>query len=61
MSFSLFTSTLKIKTHIELTQSPFMGTDCLFVVCVCVVNMCSHPLQLGKVMINYHVENYVML
>ena len=27
MSFSSFTSTLKLKTHSQLTQSPFMGTD----------------------------------
>ena len=31
MSFSSlkFTSTLKLKTHSQLTQSPFKGTDCL--------------------------------
>ena len=29
VSFSLFTSTLKLKTHSQLTQSPFPGTDCL--------------------------------
>ena len=32
VSFSSFTSTLKLKTHSQLTQSPFMGTDCLFIV-----------------------------
>ena len=26
---SSFTSTLKLKTHSQLTQSPFTGTDCL--------------------------------
>ena len=30
-SFSSVTSTLKLKTQSQLTQSPFMGTDCLFV------------------------------
>ena len=30
MSFSSFTSTLRLKTHSQLTQSPFTGTDCLF-------------------------------
>ena len=29
MLFFSFTSTLKLKTHSQLTQSPFMGTDCL--------------------------------
>ena len=29
MSFSSVTSTLKLKTHSQLTQSPFTGTDCL--------------------------------
>ena len=32
MSFSSFNSTLKLKTHSQLTQSLFMGTDCLFFV-----------------------------
>ena len=31
VSFSYFTSTLKFKTHSQLTQSPFMGTDWLFI------------------------------
>ena len=30
MSFSSVTSTLKLKTNSQLTQSPFTGTDCLF-------------------------------
>ena len=30
MFFSSVTSTLKLKTHSQLTQSPFTGTDCLF-------------------------------
>ena len=30
MSFSSVTSTLKLKTHSQLTQSLFTGTDCLF-------------------------------
>ena len=30
MSFSSFTSSLKLKTHSQLTQSPFTGTDRLF-------------------------------
>ena len=30
MSFSSFTSTLKLKTHSQLTQSPFTSTDCFF-------------------------------
>ena len=29
MSFSSVTSTIKLKTHSPLTQSPFTGTDCL--------------------------------
>ena len=29
--FSFVTSTLKLKTHSQLTQSPFTGTDCLFI------------------------------
>ena len=31
MFFSSVTSTLKLKTHSQLTQSPFTGTDCLFI------------------------------
>ena len=31
MSFSSVTSTLKLKTHSQLTQSLFTGTDCLFI------------------------------
>ena len=27
-----FTPTLKLKKHSQLTQSPFTGTDCLFVI-----------------------------
>ena len=34
MFFSSVTSTLKLKTHSQLTQSPFTGTDCLFFVYV---------------------------
>ena len=30
VSFSSFTSTLKLKTHSQLTQSLFTGIDCLF-------------------------------
>ena len=30
VSFSSVTSTLKLKTHSQLTQSPFRGTDCFF-------------------------------
>ena len=30
VSFSSVTSTLKLKTHSQLTQTPFTGTDCLF-------------------------------
>ena len=29
MSFPSFTSNLKLKTHSQLTQNPFTGTDCL--------------------------------
>ena len=32
VSFSSVTSTLKLKTHSQLTQSPFTGTDCLFLI-----------------------------
>ena len=30
VSFSSFTSTLKLKTHSQLTQSPLTGIDCMF-------------------------------
>ena len=30
-AFSSVTGTLKLKTHSQLTQSPFTGTDCLFI------------------------------
>ena len=30
VSFSSVISTLKLKAHSQLTQSPFTGTDCLF-------------------------------
>ena len=31
VSFSTFICTLKLKTQSQLTQSPFTGTDCLFI------------------------------
>ena len=30
ITFLYFSCTLKLKTESQLTQSPFMGTDCLF-------------------------------
>ena len=48
MSFSTFTCTLKFETQSQLTQSPFTGTDCLFVIFSNKVNVFAFYFQGAK-------------
>ena len=53
VSFSSFTSTLKLKTHSQLTQSPFTGTDCLLLTfyipaIIIIIAIVIEPLQCVK-------------